>query len=76
MNDQMSRDLVALIIIGVVLLITSLGHTVDPQIKEWADVAFGFLFGFRSAGYVIGKDNPPSSTTTTTTSTETPKQGA
>lgn len=60
MNDQMFRDLVALIIIGIVLFITAIGHTVDPQVKEWADVAFGFLFGFKSAGYVIGKDNPAS----------------
>jgi hypothetical protein len=59
MNDQMFRDLVALIIIGVVLVIAGTGHQVDPQIKEWADVAFGFLFGFKTAGYVIGKDNTP-----------------
>lgn len=57
MNDQMFRDLVSLILIGAVVVITSTGHVVDPQVKEWADVAFGFLFGFKTAGYVIGKQD-------------------
>ena len=69
MTDQMFRDLLAVILIGAVLLITGMGHTVDPQVKEWADVAFGFLFGFKTAGYTIGKTNG----TTTTQPTDAPK---
>lgn len=75
MNDQMFRDLVAIIIIGTVLILASLGHTIPPQVQEWADVAFGFLFGFKTAGYTIGKDNPPAppvaSVTTTISTTPT-----
>lgn len=70
----MFRDLVALIIIGAVLILTVFGHVVTPQVQEWADVAFRFLFGFKTAGYTIGKDNPPappaSPTPTSTSITE------
>ena len=59
MNDQMVRDSVAIVIIAAVLVLASLGHAIPPQVQEWADVAFGFLFGFKTAGYQIGKDNPP-----------------
>lgn len=55
MSDQMFRDLVSILLIGTVVLLVSMGKTVDPQVKEWADVAFGFLFGIKSGPYVIGK---------------------
>lgn len=57
MNDQMFRDCVALLLIGAVLLLESFGHPVSSQIQEWADVAFGFLFGFKTSGYMIGGQN-------------------
>lgn len=57
MTDQMFKDVVSIILIGVVVLITWHGGTVDPTVKEWAEIAFGFLFGFRSAGYTVGNTN-------------------
>lgn len=64
MNDQMFRDVVSIVLIGVVVILLSMGKTVDPQIKEWADVCFGFLFGFKTAGYTIGKQNDTADKTT------------
>lgn len=56
MNDQMFKDVICLILIGTVVVLSSLGHAIPPALQEWADTAFGFLFGVKSAGYVIGKD--------------------
>lgn len=69
MNDQMFRDVVSLMLIGTVVVLVSMGKTVDPQLKEWADVAFGFLFGFKTAGYTIGKQSDSSVSTTKIDST-------
>lgn len=70
MTDQMFKDLLSLVLIVTVMGITCQGHTVDPQVKEWADVAFGFLFGIKTQGYTIGKPNSSVSKTTIETQTQ------
>jgi hypothetical protein len=64
MNDQMFRDVVCILLIGTVVILSALGHAIPPQIQEWADVAFGFLFGFKTAGYTISKAGVTSDKTT------------
>ena len=70
MTDQMYRDIAALIIIGAALIILGTGHALDPMIKEWADIAFGFLFGAKTATYTMGRMNGNTSTTTSTEVTQ------
>lgn len=55
MTDQQGRDIVCILLIGTVVVLSTLGHIIPPILQEWADTAFGFLFGAKSATYFIGK---------------------
>lgn len=63
MTDQQGRDFVCILLIGTVVVLCAMGHVIPPVLQEWADTAFGFLFGAKSATYFIGKKGSQSTTT-------------
>jgi hypothetical protein len=66
MTDQEIRDIVCILIIGVCLTISALGHEIPPVVLGWAQICFGFLFGSKTANYTIGRSNVTKEQTVTT----------
>ena len=67
MTDQQGRDIACLILIGTVVVLCAMNHPVPSVLQEWADTAFGFLFGAKTATYFVGKGNQSTTTTQQTT---------